>query len=374
MTLDEVRREIDDIDSQLLPLFLRRMDCAAEVAEIKRRQGLPVLNERREQAILDRAAARAGSRGGEARVLYSSLMAASRTAQHRLLGSGAELRCALEAAPRVKPQAASAACLGEEGSFSHEALLRLFPEAAPVFRPDFPAIFSAVEYGEADLAVLPAENSAAGSVTEVYDLLLKYRYYLLGALNLPVRHCLASKENSLQAIQKVYSHPQALSQCGKFLKSGKWEALPCASTTEAAETAEREPGSAAICSERASRVHGLSVLARDIQDTDDNCTRFLVVGKKLLLPPEANRVSLCFALPHRTGSLYTALSQFAAAGLNLTKIESRPIPGESFEYDFYLDFDGNALDPSTLGLLCALSGELPRFTFLGSYPEPVSAS
>ena len=366
MTLEELRREIDGIDSQLLPLFLRRMECAAKVAQLKQEQGLPVRNEAREQQILDGVAARAGAYGGEARVLFTGLMAASRAAQHHLLGSGDALRRETEQAPREVPKAKTAACLGEDGSFSHEALLRLCPGAEPLFCADFPAVFSSLENGRADLAVLPAENSLAGSVAEVYDLLLKYRYFILGALSLPVRHCFASRESDINKIQKVYSHPQALRQCAGFLARGKWEILPCASTSEAAGLAE-QPGTAAVCSERAARVHGLTVLAGGIQDADDNCTRFLTVGKTLCLPPEAGRVSLCFALPHRTGSLYAVLSQFAAAGLNLTKIESRPIPGERFEYDFYLDFDGNVRDGKTLDLLCALSGELPRFTFLGNY-------
>lgn len=368
MTLEEIRKEIDDVDKRLLPLFLRRMECAEKVAAVKKERGLPVYNAERERQILDAVETGAGRYGGEARILFSDLMAMSRAAQHRLLESGAPLRGAVERAPAAAPRVSSAACLGEAGSFSHEAALRLFPDAKPLFFPGFRAIFEAVENGGADAGVLPAENSSAGSVAEVYDLMLQYRFSIFGALSLPVRHCLASMESSVKNIQIVYSHPQALRQCAGFLARGGWKLLPCSSTAEAAELA-KAPGVGAVCSLRAARECGLNVIAENIQDASGNRTRFLAVGKKLCLPPHADKISVCFALPHRTGSLYGVLARFAAAGLNLTKIESRPIPGRNFEYDFYLDFTGSVRDAKTLDLLCALSGELPRFTFLGNYPE-----
>ena len=368
MTLEEIRKEIDAVDSRLLPLFLRRMACAEKVAAAKKGKNLPVFNEQRERQILDRVSAESPAYGGEARIFFADMMAMSRAVQHRLLGSGAPLRKTLEGASRKAPKADVAACLGEKGSFSHEAVQRLYPDARPLFFPDFPAIFTAVQDGKADLGVLPVENSSAGSVSEVYDLILRYRFSILGALSLPIRHCLASAEPSPEKIRTVYSHPQALRQCSGFLARGGWETKACSSTTEAAHFAE-QPGVGAVCSACAAREHGLSVLARDIQDVSGNRTRFIAIGRKLCLPQGADKISVCFALPHRTGTLYGVLARFAAAGLNLTKIESRPIPGRNFEYDFYLDFSGSAADAKTLDLLCALSDELPRFTFLGNYRE-----
>jgi chorismate mutase/prephenate dehydratase len=368
MTLEEIRAEIDRIDAQLLPLFLRRMDCAAQVAAVKKEKGLPVFNERRERQILDGVAEKAGAYGGEARILYSNMMTMSRAVQHRLLGAGKELREAVRSASAEPPRAEHVACLGRSGSFSHEALLRLYPQAQPLFFADFPAIFEAVACGAADLGVLPVENSSAGSVGEVYDLILKYRFSILGALSLPVRHCLASSESDPDKIRTVFSHPQALRQCSAFLQTHGWKTEPCSSTAGAAETAKGS-GIGAVCSRRAAEACGLHILAENIQNVTGNRTRFIVIGRKMYLPPDADKISVCFALPHRTGTLYGVLARFAAAGLNLTKIESRPIPGKNFEYDFYLDFTGNVHDEHTLDLLCALYDELPRFTFLGNYRE-----
>ena len=370
MTLGEIRNEIDEIDAQLLPLFLRRMECTGQVATIKQKENLPVFDAERERRILDAAAEKAGKYGGEARSFYSAMMAISRAEQHRLLGSGKELREAVRNASDKPPRAETVACLGRNGSFSHEALLRLYPQANPLFFPDFPSIFEAVACGAADLGILPVENSSAGSVGEVYDLILKYRFSILGAVSLPVRHCLASSETTAENIRTVYSHPQALRQCSDFLKTHGWKAESCSSTAGAAVLAEKA-GIGAICSARAARECGLNILAEDIQNTAVNRTRFLVIGREMLLPPDADKISVCFSLPHRTGTLSGVLARFAAAGLNLTKIESRPIPGKNFEYDFYLDFTGNVRDEHTLNLLCALHDELPRFSFLGNYRETV---
>ena len=368
MTLEELRNEIDKIDAQLLPLFLRRMECAEQVAAVKREANLPVLNGERERQILDAAAEKAGKYGGEARILYSALMALSRAAQHRLLGAGQELREAVRnASPRL-PRVETAACLGQSGSYSHEALRRLCPQAAPLFCSDFPAVFEAVAAGKAEAGVLPIENSSAGSVGEVYDLMLRYRFSIFGAMSLPVHHCLASSETDPAAVRTVFSHPQALRQCSDFLAARGWKAVSCSSTSGAAEAAEA-PATAAVCSRRAAEERGLHILAEEIQNVSGNRTRFLAVGKKMVLPPDADKISVCFSLPHQTGTLSGVLTRFAAAGLNLTKIESRPIPGKTFEYDFSLDFTGSVRNGATLDLLCALHDELPRFTFLGNYKD-----
>lgn len=370
MELENLRKQIDEIDDGILELFLRRMACAKQVAETKREKGLPIFNEARERDILDDVSKKAGEYGGQARILYSDLMAMSREAQHSLLGSGAPLRRAAQEASRRPPcRPRTVACLGQKGSYSHEAAARLYYESDPVFFPDFPSIFAAVESGKADLGMLPVENSTAGSVNEVYDLILKYRFSIVGAVSLPVRHCLASRETELSAVSVVYSHPQALRQCAEYLKQHGISGRECASTTEAAARAVRESGTAALCSELAAADFRLNLLDRNVQDNGRNRTRFIAIGHTMFIPPKANKISLCFAVPHRTGTLCTVLSRFAAAGLNLTKIESRPIPGRNFEYDFYLDFSGSAADAKTLDLLCALSEELPRFSFLGNYAE-----
>lgn len=369
MTLDELRKQIDEIDSAILGLFLRRMECAKQVAEVKRNSGSGIYHEGREQEILDGVSRRAGEYGGQARVLYSSLMTMSREVQHAALGSGSALRAAVKGACRSPQKPRIVACLGRKGSYSHEATALLYPEAKPLFFPEFPSIFAAVEHGDADLGVLPVENSSAGSVGEVYDLILKYRFSIAAAVSLSVRHCLASKETEPARVRIVCSHPQAIRQCAGYLAARGFSAEECSSTAEAAARAARETGTAALCSEHAAEEFGLNILERDVQDMTGNRTRFISIGRALTIPPDANKISLCFSVPHRTGTLYGVLARFAAAGLNLTKIESRPIPGRNFEYDFYLDFSGNIADPKTLDLLCALSEELSRFSFLGNYAE-----
>lgn len=369
MELEELRKEIDGIDNGILELFLRRMECAKQVAEVKRKKNLPIYNEARELEILNDISRKAGEYGGQARILYTNLMAMSREAQHSALGSGASLRQAVRDACRPPEKPRSVACLGQKGSYSHEVLARLYPEAEAVFFPDFSSIFASVEHGAAELGVVPVENSTAGSVNEVYDLILKYRFSIVAAMSLSVRHCLASREESRNEIRVAYSHPQALRQCEGYLKEHGIPGEACSSTAEAAARAAKENGTAALCSEHAAAQFGLNLLDRDVQDSDGNQTRFISIGCSLLIPPEANKISLCFAVPHRTGTLYTVLARFAAAGLNLTKIESRPIPDKNFEYDFYLDFSGSAADAKTLDLLCALSEELSRFSFLGNYIE-----
>jgi chorismate mutase/prephenate dehydratase len=372
MTLDEMRKEIDEIDQKLLPLFMARMDCAKQVAAIKKEQNLPVFNAQREQEILDRAAGNAGDYGGEARILYTAMMETSRALQHDLLGSGGELRARIANADTAPQKAGKIACLGEIGSFSHEALLHLYPQAQPQFHPSFGEIFAAVENGKADLGLLPVENSSAGSVSEVYDFILKYRFYIAAASTLRVNHCLtAEKQTTLDSISTVYSHPQPLAQCSDFLSRSKLHTQACSSTTEAARLVAEKKNSAlaAICSAHAANEYGLHILERDIQNSANNRTRFIAISRRLFIPTDAQKISLCFSLPHQTGSLYSVLARFAAVGLSLTKIESRPIAGRNFEYDFYLDFTGNVHEKRTLNLLCALSGELPRFTFLGNYLE-----
>ncbi len=372
MKLDEIRKEIDEIDAQLLPLFLARMDCAKKVAAIKKENHLPVFNAEREQEILDTVENKSGEFGGEARILYSNMMDMSRALQYSLLGSGGELRTRIEAAGTAPKKSERIACLGENGSFSHEALLSLYPKATPQFYPSFCEIFAAVESGSADLGLLPVENSSAGSVSDVYDLILKYRFYIVAATTLRVHDCLAAaKRVDVRSIGAVYSHPQALAQCSEYIKAHDLHPLACSSTAAAAQSiAQRqEAGIAAICSEHAAKEYGLNIIERNIQNSSNNCTRFIVISRELFIPQDAQKISLCFSLLHKTGSLYSVLARFASAGLNLTKIESRPIADKNFEYDFYLDFTGNVREDHTLNLILSLYDELPRFSFLGNYTE-----
>lgn len=367
-----IRGEIDAIDAQLLPLFLQRMQCTERVAEIKRGAGIPVFAPQREQEILDRVERRAGDYGPSARAFYSAVMSISRARQHQVLEGAKELRELERTACRsTVADPAQVVCQGVEGAYSHKAAKLLFGGAPITFVQEFKQVFDAIDREPEAVGVVPVENSAAGSVTAVYDLILQYRFYIVGAVDVKVEHCLAAAGGG--PVTRVVSHPQGLSQCSEYITAHGLETAEFSNTAAAAQyvAQERPAGTAAICSEEAAGKYGLRIVVRGVQNEKDNTTRFLVISKAPLLPVDATKISLCFSLPHTTGSLYNVLERFAMCGLNLTKIESRPIPGKNFEYDFYLDFTGNIHDPQTLDLVCALHDELPRFSFLGNYDEKV---
>lgn len=369
MELSDIRKEIDAIDAQLLPLFIQRMDCAKKVAEIKKRDGSPVYNAAREKEILDRISAKAGQYSGAARIVYGTIFRESRALQHRMLGSGQKLRCRITAAPKEPDRVQNIACLGGPGSYSYAVLTALYPQAHPSFFSRFHDIFRCVQEGTADLGIIPVENSSAGSVSEVYGLLMQYCFSIIAAKTLNIHHCLANRTGRPEDVRSVHSKEIALMQCSKYLNTLQIPLVPASSTSSAAEQAAKDNSIAAVCSESAALQNGLTILKRDIQNHGNNATRFVVISKNLCIPDHAEKISLCFNVAHTTGSLNAVLSRFASAGMNLTKIESRPIAGKDFEYDFYLDFTGNVHDTKVLELLCSLEDELPRFHFLGNYCE-----
>lgn len=369
--LSRIREKIDSIDSALLPLFLERMDCSEQVAAIKQEAGAPVLNAKREQEILESVRQKGGKYGSEAAMLYNTIMSVSRARQHKLLSGGKELRDLERTAARTMPKSPrQVLCQGVEGAYSHQAALSFFGEVPISFMPTWKQVFEDVKSGKAQFGVLPVENSAAGSVTGVYDLILRYRFFIVGAKAVKVEHCLAAVDGEAP-ITTVISHPQALSQCAEYIEEHGLRTVEFSNTAAAAKyIAEENPeGAAAICSEEAAEQYGLAIRERNVQDDKDNTTRFVIISKDPILPEAANKISLCFSLPHTPGALHMVLARFAMCGLNMTKIESRPIPGKSFEYDFYLDFTGNIHETEALDLLCALHDELPRFSFLGNYSE-----
>ena len=369
--LADIRKEIDGIDKELIELFKKRMDCAKAVGEYKKANNVPILNQKREDEILDEVQKKGGEYGHYARLLYANIMELSRALQHNIVGSGEAMRRTITEAVKVLPEKnLKIACQGIKGANSHEAATEIFPLCQPVFYKKWSDVFAAVDKGEADFGVVPVENSTAGSVEEVYDLLLKHRFFIVGEEMLPIDHCLCGVPGaSLSSVKRIYSHPQGLNQCRGTLAQCHAEAVSCANTAIAADLVAKEgdPSIAAICSAQAAKKNGLVILKRQAQDIGGNTTRFIVISRNLIIEPEADKISLSFSLPHVTGSLHRTLSRFAACGLNLTKIESRPMENSRFEYLFYLDFAGSARTADTLSLLCALSGDLPEFTFLGNY-------
>ncbi len=375
MDLLGLRKEIDDIDEQLIPLLLKRMSISEQVAKYKVERGIPVLNSEREQQILNNVAEKCGKQGDTIKTVFSATMDASRALQHKIIGGGKELRDTITNAvtdKRLTANGEAIACQGVEGAYSSVTANKLFPESPIKFYKQFEDVFEAVNRGEAKFGVIPVENSTAGSVHESYDLIMKYRFYVVGAYDLKVEHCLCAKEGTrYEDITEVYSHPQALSQCNNFLKSFDFTGVNFTNTAAAAKFVAQSGKSniGVICSQLAAKKYGLKILKRNVQNNNNNRTRFIVISKELVIGNDADKISLIFSLAHKTGSLYRVLGRFSMAGLNLTKLESRPIENADFSYYFYVDVLGSVRDESTLDLICALSDELPEFEFLGNFYE-----
>lgn len=371
--LGEIRVEIDKIDSKLIELFKKRMDCAKAVGLYKKENNIPVLNQNRENEILDNVEEKGGEYGSHARLLFSNIMELSRALQHNIVGSGKKLRAdILNASSKMQTENVKVGYQGIKGGNGHEATLKLFPNSEAVNYKTFSDVFDAVDKGEIVYGVLPVENSTAGSVSAVYDLILKHRFYIVKALDLPIDYCLAGlKQSEFSDIEKVWSHPQSLSQCANYIARNNFDSTPFENTAVAAREVAKEKrlNVAAICSYKAAEEYGLKIIDNHLQDDKGNTTRFIVISKTLCIPENANKISLCFSLPHVTGSLYGLLCRFNSLGLNLTKIESRPRKGKDFEYLFYLDFSGSVHSNNVIDLISQLSEEMPEFSFLGNYCE-----
>ena len=293
MTLDEIRKRIDAIDEQLLPLFIERMKCAQDVAQAKRELSLPIFNAQRENEILARVAAEAGDFAPEAKMLYTTLMALNRSRQHKLLNSGTDIRdeiqTALQKETSLKEVSSGKkiAFQGVPGSFSHAAATFLFPDCDVYPYESFKDVFEALKNGTVDFGLLPVENSSAGSVVEVYDLILNYRFSIVGSTTLHVHHCLAAPQGvAIENIRTVYSHPQALAQCSDMISSHNWKSIQHSNTAVAAKMLakmDKENGvtdAAAICSTIAANMYGLDILQEDIQNNNQNRTRFAALSKE----------------------------------------------------------------------------------------------
>lgn len=369
--LEQIRLLINDTDSQLSRLFSQRMELVAKVAEIKEAAGLPVYDPKREAVVLDRVSDAVGEeKAPYLRRVYQCLMDASKDYEKSLM---APMKPESAKAKKAFPPVPKVACQGVPGAFSGEAARFMFPQGEYLFVPTWEDAFRKVAEGECDLAVLPVENSLAGSVGQVYDLLLKYRLTISRACRLPVeQNLLALPDATLDDISEVYSHPQALAQSKEFCRTlPQVRTIPLENTAAAAKmvAALGDIHKAAIASSYCAEIYGLKVLAPNIQTAEHNTTRFVAVSRENFHSEHANKISLVFSLPHQPGSLNRLLSRFSNLQLNLTKIESRPVADKNFEYYFYLDFAGNTETPAIGQLIGQLEKELPAFTFLGNYEE-----
>ena len=378
MELKDYRQQLDGIDTQILRLFSERMDIAAKIGAYKKSQGLPVLDVRREREKLNAIAAQ--SREGEeeyAIALFSLIMELSRASQNRLMGVENELTRsisrAIQETPPLFPSNGFVACQGVEGANSELACEKLFKRPNIFYFSSFEAVFSAVEKGLCRYGVIPVENSSAGSVNAVYDLMMKYDFRIVRSLRLKVDHnLLALPGVKLEEIREIVSHEQALMQCSGYLQKFKdVKLVPCENTAVAAkmvaESGRRDL--AALSSRSCSQLYGLSCLASSVQDQGNNHTRFICISKNLEIYPGADRTSLMLVLPHQPGSLYKVLSRFYALGINLNKLESRPLPDRDFEFMFYFDLDTPVYSPDFHQLMGEIESMCEEFHYLGSYSE-----
>ncbi len=370
-SLADVRNDINEVDEKLLELFVKRMEMSERVAAAKKRSGLPIYNAEREKEILDRAKQNGGRFGDSARIFFNMLIDISSSYQQMLLyGEDGKLRKRIMTAGN-RLSGKKIACQGTVGAYSHIAAEQFFGDDAEVeFYGNFSEVFDAVTGGEKDFGVLPIENSTAGVVDDVYDLLTRHGFYIVGETDVAVNHCLlAPKGTKLEDIREVYAHPQALAQCARYIKRNGFNANEYSNNAVAAKNVAEwnDKSKAAIASGMAGEKFNLDIIQEGIQDVGGNQTRFIVISKNLIIRDGADKISLTFCLRHETGTLYRTLSRFASSGLNIFKIESRPLKGSSFEYRFYIDFNGNVHDEKICSLLCALSTEVTGFKFLGNY-------
>lgn len=378
MDLSAIRERINAIDDQMVELFVERMQAAAEVAGAKAEKNLPVLDLRREQAVLERVMEKAGE-DFEIYVnkLYQTMFDISRSYQAGILTKetslSEEILKNIANPPMEFPRKAVVACQGVEGSYAARACDRLFSLPSKMYFSNFESVFNAVESGLCKYGVLPIENSSAGSVTEVYDLMVRHKFYIVKSLKLHVSHALLTKPGvKLEDVKEVISHSQALQQCSNFLKANPNVKVTIFENTATAAKFVAESDRtdiAALSSTDCAKLYGLNVLKDGVQNNENNYTRFICIAKDMEIYAGSNKISLMLSVDHRPGSLHEMIGKFACRGINLCKLESRPIPGKDFEFRFYFDLDGSVFSSEMRTVLKDIEQAAESMSFLGCYSE-----
>lgn len=374
-TLAELREQLDVIDSQLVELYEKRMDICGQVGDYKIETGKKVFDKKREREKLNQVTKDASNDFYKKGLteLFEQLMAQSRKLQYQMLTKkGALGRLPFIGVDALDVEDARVVFQGTDGAYSQAAMHKYFGKDVNSFHVQtFREAMEAIEEGSADFAVLPIENSSAGVVNAVYDLLVEFENYIVGEVVLPIDHALVGTEGTtLESIKRVYSHPQALMQSSKYLDDNSdWQQIGVANTAVAAKKIleENDPTQAAICSEHAAEIYGLKILDRHINHNDNNSTRFIIVTNQKIFLKDANKISICFEVAHESGSLYHLLSHFIYNNLNMTKIESRPIEGKTWEYRFFVDFEGNMGQGAVKNAIRGLREESKSLKILGNY-------
>ena len=378
MSLEQMREEINQIDQKLVDLFRRRMELSKSIGAYKQERQLPVQDPARERELLGRVAEQAGEELSEyAQSVYQTILAVSRSYQNaestRRSGTYQQIQAMLEKTPELFPQRSSVACQGVEGAFSQLACQRLFKLPNIMFFQSFEHVFKAVESGMCQFGVLPIENSTAGSVNKIYDLMLEHNFFIVRSARLKVSHNLLVKPGvKLEDVREIYSHEQAINQCSDFLGSLKNVKITvCENTAVAAQMVSQSDRTdvAAISSRLCAEQYSLQRLKTSVQNQGSNYTRFICISKIPQIYPGADKTSIMMIVPHRPGSLSHILTKFSILGINLTKLESRPLPEREFEFMFYFDLEASVYAPEMERLFLDLESECETIRYLGSYSE-----
>ena len=378
MDIQDYRAKIDQVDSELVRLYGERMEITREIGRYKREHNLPVLDTERERNLLNRVGEMAGEENENGvRALFGFLMSQSRTGQlldgRKESELGARIRTALQETPQLFPPKAVVACQGVEGAYSQKACEKIFSAPSILYCRDFESVFSAIEKGLCRYGILPIENSLAGSVNSVYDQMISRNFHIVRSVRVKIDHTLIAPPGvRLEDIKEVYSHEQAIQQCSRYLEAHSgWQVNVCRNTAAAAQMVAESGRKdvAAISSAACAPLYGLNILATDIQNNSNNHTRFICIAKQPEIYPGADHTSLMLVLPNRPGSLYQLLGRFYAQDINLTKLESRPMPGRDFEFMFYFDLEASVYSPAFIRLMEELDVTLEQFSYLGSYSE-----
>jgi chorismate mutase/prephenate dehydratase len=378
MELDKLREQMNEIDDGILQLFQNRMRVAAKIAEYKKENNIPILNASVERSKLAALSEKADKdMDFYSRILFNMLFEMSRSYQEKLNHPKSSLvnliENAIEKTDRLFPHAGNIACQGVEGAYSQQACDKLFGTPNIMYFTNFEGVFSAIDKGLCKYGILPLENSTAGSVNKVYDLMMKYKFNIIRSVRLKVDHnLLAKKGTKLPAIREIFSHEQAISQCSEYLRTlGNVKVTVCENTAIAAKmVAESDRTDIAALSSRAcAALYGLNCLAESVQDKGNNYTRFICISKNIEIYPGADRTSIMMVLAHRPGSLYKVLARFYVLGLNLVKLESRPLPDRDFEFMFYFDLETPVYSEQFIEVINELDEMSEEFRYLGSYSE-----
>ena len=380
MDLSQLRLQIDNIDDQLISLFGQRMQVAAQIADYKKQNNLPIYVPSREREKLLDVSKKAGpDMANYTRVLYSMIFELSRSYQSKCNLESTELHKkitqAIETTPQLFPQAPMVACQGVEGAYAQIACEKIFKDPFIMYFKNFDGVFNAMEQGLCNYGVLPIENSTAGSVKKVYDLMIRHNFSIVRTFRLKVDHnLLAMPGTTLADIKEIYSHEQAINQCSAFLATMPGvKVIPVENTAVAAQMVANSGRSdvAALSSRSCAELYGLSCLASSIQDKGNNYTRFICIAKNLEIYPGSDKTSIMMVLSHKPGALYKVLARLYTLGINVTKLESRPIPDRDFEFMFYFDLETSIYSEEFVQLMCELDDLCEEFKYLGSFSEVV---